>query len=359
MSDNLTTRLNAFESQVAEEHTAIMAGFSDLHDLIAQLGTQNAQLYNLILSQGKSQIQVISANNPCGCSTPPSLVVPPIGTTPIGISSDQCKRIQAFLHTVQEIVTTLDAVSSFSISLDFTLLNNSINEVITSIESGSDLPVISFPEGVQLVGDTITYVADNLLVGGSLSSYFSSVYFDLRGGMALGGSASDMQGLYNGVIDASDLPSYVKPVLKDAAYRALYSYYFDTGTSPNLTGYDGSVCGGDLHGITSCQVFTSTAISLDGATFQYLDVPIATTTPTWGIVGDFYGYTLEILAQVGSHNTRFFGVDSDGTLHLHHSLAHDEGVYTIVDHDYGIAIISTYDGTSADWPFTIRVCPPS
>jgi hypothetical protein len=359
MTENLTAKFTALEAQLSSEHTAVMDALSELSAQIGAVATNT----DLALVNGavntRALLQALGANSPCGCSTPPTLLVPPIGTTPIGIGSDQCKRIQAFLHTVQEIVTTLDAVSSFSISLDFTLLNNSINEVVTSIESGSGLPVISFPEGVQLVGDTITYVADNLLVGGSLSAYFASVLLDLRSGMALGTSADSMQSLYNGVIDASALPSYVKPVIRDAAYCSLYSFYFDPGTTPALGGYDGSACGGTLHGITSCQIFTSTSIALDGATFQYLDLPVATSTPVWGIEGDFFGWTLEILEQVGAHNTRFFGVDSDGTLHLHHNLAHDEGIYDVVDHNFGIAIISTYDGTSADWAFTIKICPPS
>jgi hypothetical protein len=358
MSD-LTAKFETFETQVATEHTAIMAAIATINDTLSTIGTNSELALENSAANTKYLLGALAAINPCNCANPPSLVVPPIGTTPIAISSEQCKRIQAFLHTVQEIVTTLDAVSSFSISLDFTLLSNSINEVVTSIESGSDLPVISFPEGVQLVGDTITYVADNLLVGGSLASYFSSVYFDLRSGMSTGGSASAMQGLYNGVIDASGLPSYVKPVMKDAAYRALYSYYFDTGTSPNLTGYDGSLCTPTLPSITACTDFASTRITLSGPSeLEYLDLlPTSTLGPT-AIAGDYFGYTFDCLTNSAGHLVALYIWNTSDSVSLFNSQESGDPSVLLTTHTHAIAV-QTLENNDNAHPFTYRICPPS
>lgn len=356
MSD-LTAKFGALETQLATQ-AATMGAYVDTVEekLQALFDEMDLMLINNAVNT-RALLQAIGANSPCGCDNPPSLVVPPIGTTPIGISSDQCKRIQAFLHTLQEIVTTLDAVSSFSISLDFTLLNNSINEVITSIESGSDLPVISFPEGVQLVGDTITYVADNLLVGGSLSSYFSSILFDLRDGMTFGTSASSMQGLYNGVVNASSLPSYVKPVLRDAAYLALYSYYFDPGTSPALGGYDGSLCGGLLPDIPSCIVFTSADATFGGHTYSLVFVPPSYGPYPTAIAGDYNGFRFKVITGPTGKNMGLYKFIGGVGPTLLDSFNIDSDEYTISTTTEAILLVGL-DYDSERVSFTLRICPP-
>jgi hypothetical protein len=162
---------------------------------------------------------------------------------------------------MQEIMTVLDVASAFGVGLNFSLISNSFNEVIAAIEGGSTVPTISFAEASQLLNDMINYVIGNFLVGDTLSSLFSGILFDLRDGMVSGTDASSMQSLYSGVIDASSLPDYVKPVMKHAAYNDLFSFYFDPGTSPDLTGYDGTVCGYAL-----CQdIASTTGITYNGS----------------------------------------------------------------------------------------------
>jgi len=300
----------------------------------------------------KSEIlKAIAANDPCACGSTPTLIVPPVGTTPVGTLSNTCKRVQAFLHTMQEIFTVLDAASAFSVGLNFSLIVNSFNEVVASIESGSDLPVISYPEAVQLVGDMITYIADNLLVGDTLSALFSSVLLDLRDGMGVGTDASNMQSIYNTIIDGSGLPSYAKPVIKDAAYGALYSYYFDTGTSPNLTGYDGTACG-----TTSCIDGTSHTSVTTGSSgplsVMILPAPFTTTDfggfSTWSenavCTDDLVGYTIQCTAAVHVYETFGSGTHADILADTPFTLGHTTAL--VVYSDVNVAF---------DW----ELCPPA
>jgi hypothetical protein len=250
---DLTEKFGTLEGLLSDQNTAILTSLTAIADTLGLLNTALDTINNNGATNTRYILQALQALDPCACAGSPTLIVPPAITTPIDANPELCQRIQAFLHTVQELVTVLDAASAFSVGLNFSLITNSFNEVIAGIESGSGLPIISYPEAVNLVGAMINYIAGNLLVGDSLSSLYSGVLLDLRDGMVSGTDASSMQGLYDGVIDASSLPSYVKPVLKQVAYNALYNYYFDAGTSPDLTGYDGTLCG-----YATCVTLTAT-----------------------------------------------------------------------------------------------------
>jgi hypothetical protein len=259
---------------------------------------------------------------------------------------------------MQEIFVTLDFASAFSIGLNFSLIKNSLDEVVTSIESGSDLPVISYPEAIQLIGDMVNYVAGNLLVGSSLSAYFSSVLLALRSGMSLSTSPGDMKSSYDGVIDDSSLPSYVKPVLKNAAYGALYTYYFDPDSTPNLTGYDGTLCGGALIDITSCHNFTSVPFFSTPVTLQVIDLP-----PRYGghigrIQGDFIGWSVRVVSIDGGDSVKLYRWTDPDTLNLLDESVASLTPMNISDHTAAITI-QTGSGAGDGDPFIVEICPPA
>jgi hypothetical protein len=258
---------------------------------------------------------------------------------------------------MQEVFTTLDFASAFTVGLNFSLIVNSFNEVVTSIESGSDLPVISYSEAVQLVGDMVNYIAGNLLIGGDLSTYFAGVLLDLRSGMALGTSADSMQGLYNGVIDASSMPGYVKSVIKDAAYHALYSYYFDPGTSPALGGFDGSACGGALTDITECTEFQATEQTISGVLYYIVSLP-----PSYGpfppaIEGDYFGWSFLITGDESSKMSVYYWDLSDSIqLEVEQFVPDEPAAHVMTHHSHAIIIQSDDSGDRA--PFGVIICPP-
>lgn len=354
----LTDKFDELETQLAAQNATI-AGYVDTVETKLQAVLDFMDIINEnAAANTKYLLQAIAANDPCSCTLAPVIQVPPPGSVAIGVSSDQCKRIQAFLHTMQEIFTVLDAASAFSVGLNFTLLYNSINEVINSIESGSDLPIISYSEAVNLVGAMINYIAGNLLVGGDLSTYFAGILLDLRSGMALGTSATAMKGLYDGIVNSSSLPGYVKPVIIGAAYNALYSYYFDPGTSPNLTGYDGSLCGGNLTDITECTDFYSALVTAGAHDYQAVILPPHYGTDPNYIEGDFYHWTFQLFDIATGHQMGIYWYDATHSGVLYHSINTDTGVYTITDHTFAIALFGI-DTDSAALSYRVRICPPS
>lgn len=273
MSD-LSAKFSALEAQLASQATATQGYIDTVEEKLQSVFDQlDLMLINNAVNT-RALLQAIAANSPCAPCPTPSLVVPPTTTTPVATNPDKCKRIQAFLHAMQSIFTVLDTMSAFSVPFSPSLILDAIGEVITALENGDETPLPSFPEAVQIVGDGINYVAGNLLVGGNLSSDFSSILLDLRDGMFAASTPAAMQSAYNAVVDASGLPSYVKPLMRDAAYNELYSYYFDVASEPNLGGYDGTACGE-----FTCYIFGAS----DWVTVSSEDGP--KTIPDWSIYG--------------------------------------------------------------------------
>ena len=151
------------------------------------------------------------------------------------------------------------------------------------------------------------------------------------------------------MIDSSSLPSYVKPVIKQVAYNALYNYYFDTGTSPDLTGYDGSLCG-----FSECQDIASSPITTSGFSGNGIVWPSpfnATNNNGAGAwsanvfcTDNLVGWTI-----TADQNIRIY--ESSGSTHddLNVGFTHTCGVTTfLIVYDAG-------NGT----PFTMTICPPA
>jgi hypothetical protein len=264
MSD-LTAKFSTLEAEMTsigdEAHLQRASIETTLENIQSGLASINSDM--LLMRQ--ALLAAIGQNNPCISCDGHSLIVDPPTSIPVSINPTKCKRAQAFIHYMQVVFTVLDSASAFSIPFNPSLVTDAINQVITAVENGDTTPVISFPEAVQLAGDLINYVAGNFLVGGTLSSYFSTLIPDLIPAVHTATTAASAKAQYDAIVDASSLPSYVKPVIRDAAYAAIYSYYFDTGSNPNLTGYSGTVCGDG-----GCQTITSVGMSVDGGGTQQI-----------------------------------------------------------------------------------------
>lgn len=264
MSD-LSEKFGTLEGLMADQNTAILASLSSISDVLGLLNTALDTLNNNGATNTRALLSAIGANSPCApCPTPP-LTVPPTDPTDRALGSDKCKRTQAFLHAMAEVFTVLDTMSAFSIPFSPSLISDAISQVITALENGDETPLPSYPEAVQIVGDGINYIAGNLLVGDTLSALFAGQVFDLQSAIYLAPNAASDQEAYNEIIDGSDIPSYAKPLMKDAAYNELWSYYFDPGTDPNLTGYSGTACG-----VSVCDTVASVAVTATDSFFPAL-----------------------------------------------------------------------------------------
>lgn len=241
MSD-LSAKFTTLETQLASQATAIQAlvdGVEAALDLInAQLDTQTINN----AANTRALLAAIGQNSPCmPCPTPP-ILIPPIGTTPLPIDEDACKRAQAFIAFMNEVFTVLDLASAVGIGFNPAVITDAINQVIAGLSGGDSPDPISFPEAVQLVGDLVSYIATNLLVGDTLLGLFTPLYSDLKAQLYLSGDAAAAQSAYNAVVDATEMDGYRKAVLKDAAYGAAYTYFFDPASDPDLTGFSGDNC---------------------------------------------------------------------------------------------------------------------
>ena len=260
---NLTEKFTEFQAEVDldadEAHSQRVTIISTLENIQSGLASINS---DMLLMQ-RALLSAIGQSGACAiCPTPP-LIIPVTDPTTRPVNQDKCKRVQAFLHAMQEIFTVLDVASSVGIGFNPSLVIDAWSQVIVALENGDTTPVISFPEAVQLGGDLINYAADNFFVGGTLSGYFSPLILDLRDAMYSPATPAATQAAYNGVISGSSAPGSAQNVMIDAAYNALWSYYFDPASTPNLGGYDGFACAG-----AECLTITSiaTSTSCGGAT---------------------------------------------------------------------------------------------
>jgi len=347
---NLTEKFETLEALLETQHSEVV---DNLEAILNRLDAVNVAL-DIITNNNATNTKLILAaigqNSPCApCPTPP-LVIPPTSPTPHPIDEDKCKRTQAFLHTMQEVFTVLDVASSVGVGFNPTLITDAFTQVIATLGNGDETPLISFPEAVQLVGDLVSYVATNILVGGTLNGYFSPLIFDLQDALYSSSTPEDAQNAYNGVIDGAGLPAYVGPVLKSAAYNSLYNYYFDPSTDPNLTGYDGDVCS-----FVGCITLPAldTTISCGGAAVLVLwDGPFTpafddgsgctSADPAWTTT-NMIGWTI-----TPTQDVRFFF--GGGT-------THDIGAndsYTVPSATTHAAVVSL--GHVA--PFDVEFCPP-
>jgi len=346
----LTEKFTTFEEQVAAQ-AATMGAYVDtvegklqaVLDLLDVMNANNAANARAILA-------AISQNSPCmPCPTPP-IVIPPVGTTPLPVNTEACQRAQAFLNFMVEVFTVLDVASSVGIGFNPALITDAIDQVIATLGAADQPDPISFPEAVQLVGDLVSYIASNLLVGNTLVGLFMPLYSDLRDALASAGSADEAKVQYDAIVALAGLGAFEEPVIRDAAYSAAYTYFFDPASTPNLTGISGDVCAG----ISGCETQASAGTSINGG--GTLDI-VAWTAPfnavnnqggntstqlTW-CTDDLAGWTATATRQV-----RIF----DGNTNMGEPTAGTP--FTFPATTSFVAFV----GLGAGGAFTVDLCPP-
>lgn len=346
----LTEKFTALEAQLATE-----AAEADTDRNVTNVKLQAIldQLDLIIVNNAanaRAILAAISQNSPCmPCPTPP-IVIPPIGTTPLPVNTEACQRAQAFLNFMTGAFTVLDVASSVGIGFNPALITDAFNQVIATL-GGVDQPdAISFPEAVQLVGDLVSYIATNLLVGNTLVGEFTPLYGSLRDALANAGSADAAKVAYDAIVSASSSTGEEKAVMIDAAYGAAYTYFFDPASEPNLTGTDPDACG-----ITTCEVQSSVPTSIDGSALIEI---VAWTAPfnasstsggnsstqlSW-CTDNLNGWTITATADCRCFN----GPSTLGDL--------TAGVpFTVVFNTDHLALVRI-NGSSA---FTAELCPPA
>lgn len=356
MSD-LTGKFAALEEQLADEAAAEALALAAINTRLDEFSVTLDTMSANAAANTKYLLNALSQLDPCQDCGAGSILVPPVtvGVTPV--NSDRCKRAQAFLATIAAFCSGYDTLVSYNVVATVGIINKTVTEVIAGIGAGDTVPLPSIPETINILGNYFSYASANIFGTTSMSDALSAVYGSLLPAIYIAGSAEASQAAYNAVIDGSELPFPAANLLKATAYNALWSYFFDPESTPDLSGYDGSVCGGALADITSCTDFEAVLSTFEGTTWYRILVPVLGGGDDLGIEGDYFGWSLNVVA-----GDPLKGVDfgyKDGSLDYHLLFQQTLGAEpVVVDHHTAWLYINSTDTNEDAEVYTVRICPP-
>lgn len=307
MSD-LTAKFEAFEAQVADQHTALLAAIASLQDAIDLVASNTDIALENGAANTKALLAALGQTSGCFPCPTPSISVPPIDSTPVAINSELCQRSQWIVATLHSILANMDTLQSFNVIGTFNVLNDAISEIVGAIAAGDTIPLPSFPETVNIVGDYVSYAGERLFSGIGLIDQFSPLEGALTNAIYSSGDAAGAQAAYTSIIEGSGVSNGARLLFEALAYNALWTYAFDPASTPDLSAFDGEVC--SLASGTCYTMDLATTHYDNGSTQEAVTVPFGTFTPetaittTSGVVtsdnpnffnGNLAGWTWEVL----------------------------------------------------------------
>jgi hypothetical protein len=231
-----------------------------------------------------------------------------------------------------------------------------IEEVVTTLMAGGTVPLPSFTEAVEIAGELITYAVVNLLRGDSLQAQFDSVSAGLLPILALTGNGASAQSQYVSYMASSGLPADELTLLQGLGYNALCSFFFDPGGTPDLSGYDGTVCGGSLADIIACTDFVTASVFRSAHNYQALVLPPSYGPDTQFIAGDYEGWSFEIVDGPSGEEMGVYYYTTGDTEATVGGFLPGSGVHTFGP-THAIGFFSVHFAEDLSGPFTIRICP--
>jgi len=281
----LTEKFTALEEQLASQNATI-AGYIDTVE--AKLQTLADELDTITINNAANTKALLSAIGQSGACFPcptPSVSVPPTGTTPFPLDDDRCKRAQAFVAAMHSIFTSFDTMQSFNVIGTYNVVSGAISEAIGAIVAGDTVPLPSLPETINIVGDYISYAGERVFSGVSLMDQFGPLESSLIDAVYLSNDATSAQSAYNGIIEGSGVSNAARLLFEATGYNALYTYFFDTTSTPDLSAYDGTACGAPSECVTLLSDYTTvlTKTEDDGNNFWSIGIPYWAASLAWDI----------------------------------------------------------------------------
>jgi hypothetical protein len=257
-------------------NTATIGAYIDTVEAKLQLIAEEIDTMNVnAAANTKALLAALGQTGACfPCPTPP-MTVPVVDPTITPINAEYCRRVQALIAAIENILTQMDTMQSFNVIGTYNVVSDAISEIINSIISGDTPPLPSFPETVNIVGDYVSYAGERIFSGTGLVEQFSPLKDGLRQAMYAAGSPDGSKAAYDNFIASSDTSHAGILLFQAVGYNALFNYFLSPDSSPDVSGYDGSACG--LPG--GCLTWTAE----QWVTVDTEDGP--KTIPDWSIYG--------------------------------------------------------------------------
>lgn len=292
---NLADKFSTLEGLMADQNTAILTSLGTVNTTLAAIATALELLNENGAANTRYILNALGQIDPCKPCPMPSLVVPPLLGADPSADEDKCKRVQAFVHAVETILTYGDFMINGGVFASPGAINDMIAQAVVALGNPEN-PFPSWTEVVVIAADVASYIVNNLINGYSFVELFTPLKATLVESMFSGTTAESMRGIYQAVIGSNADPSYAVPVFNGVAYAALFNYYFDSGTSPDLTGYDGGICSGD----DGCYHFSTD------------EMDFVTTETGSGYIPHWAKYGLTVVSNPGHDNAVWVSGDWDG-----------------------------------------------
>lgn len=238
----LTEKFTALEEQLAAQ-AATTDSYIDTTEAKLQLIADELDTQTVNnAANTRAILNALLGSNPCNdCPSVPIIGEPPI-TAPQPINADKCKRVQAFLHTMSLFADIADASGTIATVFTPGFITASVEQVrIWTDDSG--IPIPGWLDSVAIAADGVNFVVNRALFGGGAHEVLDPLLVSLQAALYAADSPSDAKSTYDAMIDSGDGLAAAKPLLKGIAFGDLVNYFLDPSSTPNLTGYDGSVCG--------------------------------------------------------------------------------------------------------------------
>jgi len=244
----------------------------------------------------------------------------------------------------------MDTMQSFNVIGTYNVVAGAISDYIGAIAAGDTVPLPSAPETINIVGDYVSYAGERVFSGVGLLEQFSPLEDSLIAATFTTTTPEAAQAAYNVIIEASGVSNGARLMFEAIAYNALWSYYFDPASEPDLSGYDGGLCSGLL----GCRVFTSEVVTFGGGSIDAVvwSPDFAPTATPPGVTADKAAW-----ATVDMEGWSFL---SDTAITAYYNSG-DTGDNHAANIPWTASRASTYfairnnEGTGE---FDIQVCPP-
>lgn len=305
MSD-LTAKFSTLQAQLDIAHEETQTTLDNLYALIGAMSDTITTIQQNNAINARLLLNAIGQNSPCApCPTPPLVVTPIADLTPT-INTEKCQRAQAIVDAIGAMLAVWDTFSTFDLSANFTIITDAISQVIAEIAAGDTIPLPSFPEAVQLAGLVASFTGYNLFAGTSLVAEYTPLKEALVSAIYNGSTIAASKSAFDSIISGGMSSAFLSDAVIATGYAALWSYYLDDTTEPDLSGYSGAVCG-----LEGCWDLSSEAVAITGYGTRQA---IVWSSPFVGqnndpaptfynknqvLVGDYYGWGVTLLSGAG------------------------------------------------------------